>query len=145
MVSESNIAQNPIAINMPFLAGVKIDALHDFVDVAQELSKRFVYANINNIGLIIFLLITLFIFLFPLFNKFKKILILKIKKNQIFLSSVMFIIFLILSVIIDVAPFYPKANWLSALEEIFEMYSSMALYTTTISIKKYNSTNEKKE
>ena len=77
------------------------------------------------------------------FIKVKDRLILNAKKNGIFSVTLLFLIFIFTSQLIDVAPArFEKPNFMDLIESIFEMYAAMALFTINNILKEKTSKNK---
>lgn len=133
-LDEVSFGERLFSLNMPYVYGVRIDAAHDFVDVAEKMTSDFgdsypLYANIIFFGSL-FLIISLII---KYKNKLSKIRQ-KNRQNPPFILLSSFVYLIILALAFDLEIVYDDAFFM--MEEIFEMNAALALLMCCFSLKR---------
>ncbi len=136
-LEEISFGERLFNLNMPMLGGVKIDALHDFIDVGIILVSNLI--TDYQLPALLLLLSVFILFLFVLLKYGKRLWGAFVAESYYPLHLMMFffVVLAFLALLMD-AEFFPFKGDL-ALEECFELNAALALLTSCLIIFKLKS------
>jgi len=141
-LDEISFGERLFKLDMPRIYDVKIDAAHDFFDLAYRIIRRLSLSATYSTYVILFLLIGIIIVTVLLLRHksiLTKIITSTFRKPQ-YIMALFFTIFVFFSLVIDLDFLHNEVWYL--LEELFEMNAALALLVCCLSLREQQLSNE---